>query len=92
MLTLPPDARTDQAERAAKFMEAMPGCTLPELAQGADLGSASKVVSEMRRRFGYQLRIVRDLVATRDGRHSRRVARYWLIARPVVSQIDLFPE
>ena len=87
---LPLDTRADQCERAADYMEAHPGCALRDLAAGADLGSASKVVSEMVRTYGYRVRRVRVRVRCRDGVHSRCVMRYWLDARPSHSQPDLF--
>ena len=61
-----------------------------ELFTGADLGSGSKVISEMERTFGYRLRRVRVRIPTRDGTHSRPSIRYWLEARPTHSQPDLF--
>jgi hypothetical protein len=87
---LPIDTRDAQCERAAGYMEAHPGCTLRELDRAADLGSASKVVSEMVKR-GYRIRRERDRIATRDRKHSRPVKRYWLISRPMQSQQELFP-
>ena len=86
---LPLDTRAEQCRRAADFMEAHPGCTLRELGAGADLGSASKVVSEMLRN-GYSVRTRRDRVRYADLTHSRSVARYWLEGRPVIVQSDLF--
>lgn len=88
---LPIDERIDQCARAADFMEANPGCTLRELDKAADLGSASKVISEMRIKHGYKILAKRDLIRTRDRTRSRRVNRYWLIARPTKSQQELFP-
>lgn len=87
---LPFDSRVGQCVRAADYMDSHPGCTLRELSNGADLGSATKVISEMERRYGYRLRRVRDRVPTSDGTHSRQVVRYWLEARPTHSQPDLF--
>jgi hypothetical protein len=87
---LPLDSREGQCARAADFMEAHPGCTLRDLTAGADLGSASKVISEMPR-FGYTVRKQRARVPCADGEHSRPVKRYYLEARPQASQFDLFP-
>ncbi|MBL8376997.1 MAG: hypothetical protein JNM79_03950 [Burkholderiales bacterium] len=87
---LPRDPREGQCARAADYMAAHPGCTLRELAEGADLGSASKVVSEMRRRYGYAVRCERKRRACRDGEHSRREACYWLEGRPVRPQMELW--
>ena len=44
----------------------------------------------MRKTFGYAVRIERRPVACRDGKHGRRLARYWLESRPTFSQGDLF--
>jgi hypothetical protein len=89
---LPRDDRAAQCRRAARYMQGHPGCTLRELGEGADLGSPSKVVSEMGRAFGYQVRRQRVRVPCRDNAHSRSVTRYWLEAWPALSQIELFPE
>jgi hypothetical protein len=88
---LTPDDREGQCRRAADYMEANPGCTLVELSIGADLGSASKVVSEMVRTFGYQVRRLFDREQCANGQHSRRRSHYWLEGRPVAAaQFDLF--
>ena len=89
---LPSDTRPAQCKRAARFMEAKPGCNLRELGAGADLGSPSKVVSEMVRTYGYQVLRKREQVLCVDGTRSRSVTRYWLLAWPVESQLALFPE
>jgi hypothetical protein len=91
-LSLPLDDRAGQCARAADYMAAHPGCTLRDLAAGADLGSASKVVSEMVRTFGYAVRRERVRMPCRDGEHSRCEKRYFLEGRPVRPQLDLFPE
>lgn len=87
---LPFDTREAQCQRAADYMEAHPGCTLRNLAIGADLGSASKVVSEMCRTFGYQVRRESVRIPCEDGEHSRYHKRYWLKSRPQMAQFDLF--
>jgi len=89
-LSLPLDDRAAQCKRAADYMEAHPGCTLRELFTGADLGSPSKVVSEMVRKFGYGVRRQRRRVACLDGTRSRPVMCYWLESWPAFSQRDLF--
>lgn len=87
---LPLDDRAGQCARAADYIEAHPGCTLPELGAGADLGSVTKVVSEMPR-FGYGLRKVRESVPCVGGTRRRRgTVRLYLEARPRTSQGDLF--
>ena len=87
---LVPDDREGQCKRAADYMEVHPGCSLVDLASGADLGSASKVVSEMRHAFGYGVRRVRVRVPCRDGQHARTVTLYWLESRPSSLQCELF--
>lgn len=48
------DDRPAQAERAADYMQRHPeGSTLAEIDEAADLGSATKVLSDMRRSLGY---------------------------------------
>jgi hypothetical protein len=88
---LPIDTRAAQCERAGRYMEAHPGCTSHELHAGADLGSATKVISEMIRRYGFQVRRERVRVLCRDGEHSRSVVHYHLEAWPEESQLTLFP-
>lgn len=88
-INLPVDTRNEQCERAADYMEAHPGCTIRELDRAADLGSASEVISEMKKR-DYQIRTKRGQVAIRDGTHSRRIKHYWLVSRPKQSQQELF--
>jgi hypothetical protein len=87
---LPRDGRAAQCKRAADFMEAKPGCTIRELETGADLGSPTKVISEMVRKFGYGVRRERRAASCLDGTRYRRVTRYWLESRPNFSQGDLF--
>lgn len=91
MARLPLDNRAAQCRRAARYMHAHPGCTLRELFESADLGSPSKVVSEMVRSFGYQVRRRRERVPCVGNTRSRSVTRYWLEAWPDDSQLELFP-
>ena len=92
-VALPLDSRAAQCERAADYMHANPGCTLRDLASGADLGSASKVVSEMiRPQFGYDVRGEWDREPCAGGTRSRPVKRYFLQGRPMLAQRDLFTE
>jgi hypothetical protein len=87
---LPLDDRAGQCFRAANYMETHPGCTVKELADGAELGSVTKVISEMPR-FGYRVRKVRDSVPCVGGTRKRRgTVRYFLESRPAISQRDLF--
>ncbi len=71
-------------------MSAHPGCTQRELSEGADLGSVTKVISEMPR-YGYSVRKVRDSVPCVNGTRKRRgLVRYFLDGRPVNPQPDFF--
>lgn len=78
------DTREAQAQRAADFMEAHPeGSTLAEIDAAADLGSPTKVLSDMRRQLGYGIRRGPPrLVMCARGTKSRRVRTYILTHRP----------
>lgn len=91
----PVDTRMEQAERAADYMERHPdGSTIPEIAAAADLGSGTKVLSDMRRTLGYG--VVRGpdrWVSCAFGGRRRHLRTYVLTHRPAPeSQLDLFPE
>ena len=89
---LPLDDRAGQCERAANYIEQHPGCTPRELGEGADLGSVTKVISEMAR-FGFEVRRVRSTLPCVGGTRRRRgTVRYFLVARPVRPQLDMFPD
>ncbi len=78
------DTREAQAERPADFMEAHPeGTTVTEINAAADLGSATKVLSVMRRELGYGIRRGPDrrVVCARSNKR-RRVRTYVLTHRP----------
>lgn len=87
----PVDTREAQAERVADFLEAHPeGATLAEINAACDLGSGTKVLSDMRRELGYRVpRGPGRWVATRCG-SRRHVATYVLASRPRKAQLDLF--
>lgn len=77
-----PDPRTAQAERSADFMERQPeGVTAPELDAACDLGSATKVLSDMRK-LGYGIRRGWRLVPCAFGHAPGRRRVYFLIHRP----------
>lgn len=79
----PADPRSAQAERAADFMEMHPeGVTLPELDAACDLGSATKVLSDMKHRLGYGIRRGWRLVPCTFGDAPRRRRAYFLTERP----------
>ena len=58
---LPRDKRSAQCERAALFLELHPDSTGMELKAGADLGCERKVISVMRREYGYEIRAVKKI-------------------------------
>jgi hypothetical protein len=78
-----PDPRPAQAERAADFMELHPeGVTAPELDAACDLGSATKVLSDMQHRLGYGIGRGWRLVPCAFGNAPRRRRAYFLTHRP----------
>lgn len=87
MSPAPRDARPDQAERAADYLQAHPeGCTLPEIDAACDLGSASKVLSDMAGPLGYGIRKGWRLVPPACGRATRRRRIYFLTHRPALAR------
>jgi hypothetical protein len=89
---LPRDSRAAQIKRVAAYLAASPGATLKDIDAACDTGSATKVLSEMRR-IGYGLRREMGPAIREGGRHLRRTARYWLTAWPVnAAQGDLFDQ
>jgi len=81
---IPTDTREAQAERAADFMEKHPeGVTAAEIDAAADLGCRTKVLSAMRREFGYGIAHGPDRMQTcARGTKRRRVRTYLLTHRP----------
>jgi hypothetical protein len=80
---IPTDSRRAQAERAADFMEAHPeGVTPTELETACDLGSVTKVISEMVHRLGYRIARTWRRVPCRFGGATRRRRVYLLVSRP----------
>ena len=84
------DTRHAQFERVADYLEANPGSTLKQIDAACDLGSPTKVISEMRR-TGYGLRITWQYEACVRGSKLRQVNAYDLLARPRDAQRSLFP-
>ncbi len=83
----PPDPRTAQAERAADYMEPRPaGVTLAELGTACDLGSASKVISDMAGPLGYGIRRAWRHGLCRFGEGARRRRVYILTSRPALAR------
>lgn len=87
----PSDSRAQQAERVADYLESNPGSTAREIDAGCDLGSVTKVLSDMPA-MGYRLRKSWQQVPCADGVYSRRVRCWWLLYRPTFTtpQRDLF--
>lgn len=83
-----PDTRPAQAERVANFLELHPDSTAKEIDAACDVGSITKVLSDMPR-MGYGVRKARRSVACDSGNHTRRVCTYALMHRPT-TQPDLF--
>jgi hypothetical protein len=81
------DDRASQARRVADHLEAHPGATCAELAAACDLGSATKVLSEMSRTLGYGIgRAWRWVpVACPEGTKRRHVRTYTLLHRPALA-------
>jgi hypothetical protein len=91
MIPLPLDHRAGQCKRAADYIAAHPGCSIPELGHGADLGSATKVISEMSR-LGYRVCKLRETLPCVDGTRKRRgTVRLYLEGQPATAQLVLFP-
>jgi len=90
MKLLPTDTRPQQAARLADFLELHPDSTAKEIDAACDLGSPTKVISDMPG-LGYGIARAwrwRD-VACPDGDHARRVRIYTLTSRPGTAP-DLF--
>lgn len=86
----PTDTRTAQMWRAGRFMSTKPdGSTLQELQAACDLGSSSKVLSDMSR-AGFGIAKSWRLVSCAGGKHRRRVRVYVLTSWPDHGQLDLF--
>lgn len=86
-----PDSRGAQIERVALFLERNPGATLTQIERACDTGSVTKVISVMQRpEVGFVLRREWRLIQCNKGRNTRKVAHYWIVARPRFTQGDLF--
>ena len=84
------DTRTDQAARVADFLKLHPDSTAKEIDAACDVGSVTKVISDMPG-LGYGIARAwrwRDVSCAGDGR-SRMVRTYALTYRPD-TQPDLF--
>jgi len=90
MRSLPTDTRQHQAARLADFLETHPDSTAKEIDAVCDLGSPTKVISDMPG-LGYGIARAwrwRD-VSCIGGDHARKVRTYVLLYRPN-TQPDLF--
>lgn len=79
------DARAAQCERTADYLETHPGAMLADIDAACDLGSATKVLSEMAR-MGYGIRRGWRLVPCEFGTGPRRRRTYTLTARPTLAR------
>jgi len=87
--TRPPcDTRPDQAARVADYLELNPASTAKEIDAACDVGSVTKVMSDMPR-MNYGLRKGWRYVTCASGNRTRKVRTYALTSRPDV-QPDLF--
>jgi hypothetical protein len=85
------DTRAAQIERVARYLERNPGATLRQISVACDTGSATKVISVMRKpESGFVIKRELRPVRCNKGRNARNVAHYWLISRPAWAQGDLF--
>jgi hypothetical protein len=89
---LPFDRREDQATRAADFMELHPeGVTTADIIRECDPGSVTKLLSDMRLKYGYVIRKVQGREVCASGTEQRRRPRFILVSRPSQAQQNLFP-
>lgn len=83
------DSRAAQIERVTAFLERTPGATLRQIEAACDTGSVTKVLSVMRR-LGFVFRREWHRGIHPNGCVTRRLARFWLVARPEGQQAELF--
>jgi len=89
--TRPPcDTRPDQAARVADYLELNPASTAKEIDAACDVGSVTKVISDMPH-LNYGLRKGWRYVTCDSGNRTRRVRTYALVHRPA-SIPDLFSQ
>lgn len=88
---LPIDTRLNQAARTADLMELNPaGVTVKQINEACDPGSATKLISVMRREMGYSIKSIHTNTACNWDTKSRRTTFYILLARPQEIQKSLF--
>ncbi|HVL45778.1 MAG TPA: hypothetical protein VM407_13220 [Acidovorax sp.] len=87
------DTRPEQAVRVADFLEKTPASTLKEIDAACDVGSVTKVLSDMQRMdlpgMGYGISKGLRRVLCAGGLHVRDVRTYTLLHRPR-ARSDLF--
>lgn len=87
---LPMDDRPGQILRAADFMEQHPeGVTIPQIESACDPGSATKLLSVMRK-SGYVIHKRRTAEICQGGTKQRSRWLFVLVSRPANTQPDLF--
>jgi len=86
-----PDTRAAQAARVADYLERHPGATAREIDAACDVGSITKVLSDMARPggLGYGFALGKRRVPCNQGFNTRRVRTYTLAYHPE-QQPDLF--
>jgi hypothetical protein len=83
------DTRPAQVVRVADYLEQHPKSTAKEIDAACDIGSITKVLSDMER-MGYGIQKARRFVGCVGGHATRQVRTYALTHRPE-TQPDLFP-
>jgi hypothetical protein len=86
----PCDTRPDQAARVADYLELNPASTAKEIDAACDVGSVTKVISEMPH-LNYGLRKGWRYVTCASEKRTRQVRTYALTHRPN-AQPDLFTQ
>jgi hypothetical protein len=82
------DTRPAQVVRVADYLEQHPQSTAKEIDAACDIGSITKVLSDMPR-MGYGIQKDRRIVGCAGGHGTRQVRTYALTHRPE-TQPDLF--
>lgn len=87
---LPMDDRPGQILRVADFMDQHPaGVTIPQIESACDPGSATKLLSVMRK-SGYVIPKKRTTEICQGGTKQRSRWLFVLVSRPANTQPDLF--
>lgn len=87
------DSRNAQATRVAAYLVATPeGATLRAIDAACDVGSATKLISVMRREMGYDIQSRSTTEACSGGTRRRIRKKFFLLSGPVARQSDLFTQ